>query len=410
MSHVDFEKNIFQDKLPLGLLILFTMAVFFVGVTEFMLSSMFPPIAKAFNTSIDKVSLLISGYALSYALAAPILGYFSDKINKVKLLLVALLLFSMDGMAIAFSPTIEVAIFLRILGGIASAVIIPTVFSLVADMVPYKNQAGAMGGIMLGMTIGIAFGPALAGSLNDFIHWRSPFIFCAIGCFIIFFIGYFYFQKYNYQGIITVPLKNNSLKKDINWSVLRPLLAKGAWNGAGVSAFILSGEILHQRYGFPSAITGLSVSFFGLGLGLGNISAGLIRQIIPREEGVLIILNIILSISISIFFLFPLPLWGYFLCLVVWGSALGAGAPISTVVIIKRITYYKTVMLSFAETLNNISIFFLVPPAVMFLSNGNRYLSLVVLGIGLLLGLLLTICDFFIISKDKKPTVSKNNH
>ncbi|MGJ0577912.1 MFS transporter [Xenorhabdus bovienii] len=216
MSHVDFEKNIFQDKLPLGLLILFTMAVFFVGVTEFMLSSMFPPIAKAFNTSIDKVSLLISGYALSYALAAPILGYFSDKINKVKLLLVALLLFSMDGMAIAFSPTIEVAIFLRILGGIASAVIIPTVFSLVADMVPYKNQAGAMGGIMLGMTIGIAFGPALAGSLNDFIHWRSPFIFCAIGCFIIFFIGYFYFQKYNYQGIITVPLKNNSLKKDIN--------------------------------------------------------------------------------------------------------------------------------------------------------------------------------------------------
>lgn len=158
-----------------------------MGVTEFMLSSMFPPIAKAFDTSIDKVSFLISAYALAYALAAPVLGYFSDRINKVKLLLLALVLFSMDGIAIAFSPTIEVAISLRILGGVASAVIIPTVFSLVSDLVPHKNQASAMGGVMLGMTLGIALGPVLAGSLNDFIHWRAPFIFCAIGCLIIFF-------------------------------------------------------------------------------------------------------------------------------------------------------------------------------------------------------------------------------
>ncbi len=405
MNHFDLEKNSFKDKLSVELLALFTMTVFLVGVTEFMLSSMFPPIAKAFNTSIDKVSFLISVYALSYALAAPVLGYFSDRINKVNLLLLSLLLFSIDGIAIAFSPTIEIAIFLRILGGLASAVIIPTVFSLVSDLVPYENQANAMGGVMLGMTLGIALGPVLAGSLNDFIHWRAPFIFCSIGSFIIFFVGYFSLNKNNIRNYNTFSLKKKSLKEDINWSVLRPLFAKGAWNGSGVSAFILSGEILHQRYGFPPSITGLSVSFFGIGLGLGNISAGLLRKLISKEEGILIITNIILFIFVSIFFLFSLPLWGYFLCLVAWGCSLGAGAPISTVVIIKRITHYKTFMLSLAETLNNTFIFSLVPLSIMFLSNGNRYLSLVVLGIGLIIGLLLTIFDFFIINKDKKTHI-----
>ncbi|PQQ37863.1 hypothetical protein C6H68_10645 [Photorhabdus luminescens] len=131
--------------------------------------------------------------------------------------------------------------------------------------------------------------------------------------------------------------------------------------------------------------------FFGLGLGLGNISSGLLRKLIAKEEGMLIILNIILIIFVSIFFLFSLPLWGYLSCLVAWGCALGAGAPVSTVIIIKRITHYKTVILSLAETLNNVFIFSLVPLAIMFLSNGNRYLSLMVLGVGLLLGFLLTV-------------------
>ncbi|MFX8891350.1 MFS transporter, partial [Acinetobacter baumannii] len=89
-------------------------------------------------------------------IAAPLLGYFSDRMQRRKLLLLALILFAVDTLAIVIAPTLEIAVVLRVIGGIASAIIIPTTFALVAEVVAPQRQAGAMGQVMLGMTLGIA--------------------------------------------------------------------------------------------------------------------------------------------------------------------------------------------------------------------------------------------------------------
>ncbi|MDU2938375.1 MAG: hypothetical protein E7B59_04300 [Enterobacteriaceae bacterium] len=49
---------------------------------------------------------------------------------------------------------------------------------------------------------------------------------------------------------------------------MRPLIAKGAWNGTGVAAFLLSGEMLKQRYHLSVVEIGITVTAFGVGLGL----------------------------------------------------------------------------------------------------------------------------------------------
>lgn len=54
------------------------------------------------------------------------------------------------------------------------------------------------------------------------------------------------------------------------WSILRPLIAKGAWNGTGVAGLLLSGEVLRQRYGFSTAQIGISIAAFGVGLAVGT--------------------------------------------------------------------------------------------------------------------------------------------
>jgi DHA1 family inner membrane transport protein len=110
---------------------------------------------------------LISSYACAYAVAAPVFGYLSDRVDRRRLLLIALLFFAIDGVGIVFAPSLEVAIGLRIFGGMASAVLIPTVFALISDVVDRERQAAAMGMVMLGMTLGIAVGPAWAGILTD---------------------------------------------------------------------------------------------------------------------------------------------------------------------------------------------------------------------------------------------------
>lgn len=69
--------------MPPGFLLpVLALAVYFVGATEFMLSPLLTPLAEAFDTTPAAASWLVSGYALSYAMAAPVFGYFSDRIDR----------------------------------------------------------------------------------------------------------------------------------------------------------------------------------------------------------------------------------------------------------------------------------------------------------------------------------------
>ena len=102
-----------------------------------------------------------------------------------------------------------------------------------------------------------------------------------------------------------------------------PLLAKGLWNGTGVAAFLLSGEVLRLRYALDVAQVGLSTAAFGIGLAVGNLSAGALRRLGSGEERALVITNVLLFASVAAFYLPPLPLWGALACLAAWGASLG---------------------------------------------------------------------------------------
>nr|WP_275370270.1 MFS transporter [Xenorhabdus bovienii] len=138
---------------PRFILPVLALAVFFIGTTEFMLSSMLKPLASVFKTTLDNVAWLVSGYALSYALAAPFFGWLSDRVNRHRLLLISLLFLMVDGLALTFAPNLSTAVGLRIFGGIASAALIPTTFALIAELFPRQKQVSAMGLVMLGMRV-----------------------------------------------------------------------------------------------------------------------------------------------------------------------------------------------------------------------------------------------------------------
>ncbi|WP_226797770.1 MFS transporter, partial [Cupriavidus necator] len=253
------------------LLPVLALAVCMVGAAEFMLSPMLAPLADAFSTTPARASGLVSAYALSYAVAAPLMGWFSDRAGRRRVLLASLLLFALDGIALTLAPTLHVAMALRILGGLAAAATIPTVFALIADLVPPARQAGAMGRVMLGMTAGIAAGPAVAGMLAVEFGWRAPFLVTAGGCLAAFLAGCHVLPS-------NLPPSGDSQEKLRNTAassgILLPLIAKGAWNGSAVAGYVLAGEVLRLRYGLGVAGVGAALSVFGLGLAVGNLLAG----------------------------------------------------------------------------------------------------------------------------------------
>ncbi|MCR4267909.1 MFS transporter, partial [Nitratireductor sp. ZSWI3] len=134
------------------LLPVLALAVFFVGATEFMIAPMLTPIAGAFATTPAAATWLISFYALSYAIGAPLIGLLAHRAERRRLLLAALLLLAADGGAVTLAPSLPVAIALRVFGGLAAAALIPAVFALIADHYPARDHSAAMGLAMLGMT------------------------------------------------------------------------------------------------------------------------------------------------------------------------------------------------------------------------------------------------------------------
>lgn len=385
---LSFSKALARADNDRTLLLVLSMSVFFVGASEFMLSAMLNPLSVAFGTDSVRITWLISSYAFAYAFAAPFLGYITD--SRSRLLLIALLLFAIDGIGIAFSPTLGMAIALRIFGGLASAVIIPASFALISEVVPRARHASSMGAVMLGMTFGIALGPAIAGLLTTWVGWRAPFLLMSAGCIVSFLIGTATLQK-RHTAVATRETRGfRWLRKP---HVTRALLAKGLWNGTGVSAFLLSGEVLRQRYQLDVAHVGISVTVFGIGLGIGNLSAGKLRRLSGSEEGSLIVVTSLLIASVTAFNLLPLPVFGALFCLAAWGAALGAGAPLATAVLAERSGHDKGVVLATAKTLNNVVILSVIPIASMALASGTIAMATAIFAVGLGIGAALTLYD-----------------
>nr|WP_306309222.1 MFS transporter [Xenorhabdus anantnagensis] len=390
---------------------IFSLSVFFIGAMEFMLSPMLKPLADAFKTTTDKATWLVSGYALAYALAAPIFGWLSDRINRRKLLQTSLLFLFLDGLALAIAPNLEIAIGLRIFGGIASAALIPTIFALVAEIFPSHKQASAMGVVMFGMTAGIAGGPVFAGVSTELFYWQVPFLVSAAGCLLLYVLSKNVLSK-NVLNKKYIPNQNQMNNRNVNtlktvrqtailqWvyqgNLIRPLIAKGFWNGTAVSAFILSGEVLRHHYGLGTGAVGVSVATFGIGLGLGNFSVSVVKRFNFRDECTLLLSLILLFITSSAFMLLPLSLLFSLGCLMLWGYALGFAAPISTSILANRAKQDKGQILAISESLNNLAILFLLPIATILLTQYGTVATMIILGSSFIVAIGLSLKDFLV--------------
>ncbi|KUE85387.1 arabinose ABC transporter permease [Cupriavidus necator] len=372
------------------LLPVLALAVCMVGAAEFMLSPMLAPLADAFATTPARASGLVSAYALSYALAAPLMGWFSDRAGRRRVLLAALLLFALDGIALTLVPTLHAAMALRILGGLAAAATIPTVFALIADLVPPARQAGAMGGVMLGMTAGIAAGPAVAGVLADGFGWRAPFLVTAGGCLAALLAGCHVLPR-------NLPRSGDCQEKSRNIpassGILLPLIAKGAWNGSAVAAYVLAGEVLRLRYGLGVAGVGAALSVFGLGLAVGNLLAGRASQCFAREESVLIVATALVAVALTLFTTGVLGLPGSLGCLLAWGAALGIAAPSSTAILARRAGAAKGQILAVSESINNLAVLMLMPVAASSLAVHGTVPAALLVGGCCLAGVALAVAD-----------------
>ncbi|MBL8894920.1 MAG: MFS transporter [Rhizobiales bacterium] len=362
---------------PSLILTTLALAVYFVGAVEFMLAPMLTPLASAFAAKPADIAWLVSVYAVSYAVLAPLIGLLGDRIGRRRLLLPALALFAADALAVAFAPSLAFAILARVLGGAAGAALTPTAFALIAETVPEERQAGAMGLVLFGLTLGIATGPTFAGLLTDAFDWQAPFIAVACGCLAVFVLA---------TRILPPSVARQGRPVDasaarlLDGAILRPNLSKGFWLGAAIAGFLISGEVLRNRYGLSTTMVGLSFTAFGVGLAVGNLAIGRLTAWAGRPEIVLIWAIALIFVTQSAFLAIEPSLGVAVALLALWGFASGLAAPANTAVQASRAGPDAGFVLASSESMNNGALLVLAPVVANWAGRADTISAAILLG------------------------------
>ncbi|WP_220448355.1 MFS transporter [Nonomuraea diastatica] len=154
-----------RPLLPLAL------ATFAVGTDAFVMAGLLPAIAADLEVSVPAAGQLVTVFALTLAVAAPILSWLLSPLDRRKVLQLALIVFVVGNVVTALSPSYPIALLARILTAAGAATITATASSAAVAITPPERRGRAMALVIGGLTLSTALGMPL-GNLIGGIDWR----------------------------------------------------------------------------------------------------------------------------------------------------------------------------------------------------------------------------------------------
>ncbi|MBV8989503.1 MAG: MFS transporter, partial [Solirubrobacterales bacterium] len=127
-----------------------------------------------------QVGLLATATALVGALATVPVGSLTDRVPRVPLLTISVLLWAAAMVVSALSLSYEMLLISRMALGVVTATAGPTIASLIGDLFPAAERAKVYGWIQSGELAGGAVGLVAGGAIAGLVSWRASFAMLAV--------------------------------------------------------------------------------------------------------------------------------------------------------------------------------------------------------------------------------------
>lgn len=167
-----------RDRLAPGVWLLAVLA-FVVGTVELVVAGILDQLAQTFGVTQGQAGLLMSLYALVYALAGPVLIYLSARVSRRRLLLVALLVFVLANLAGAAAGTFMLLLLSRLLVAASASVTVVVAITVAVALVPANRSGQAIGLVFAGIVASLVLGVPLGTLIGEYWGWRSLFLLLA---------------------------------------------------------------------------------------------------------------------------------------------------------------------------------------------------------------------------------------
>ncbi|WP_061134466.1 MFS transporter [Caballeronia fortuita] len=167
-----------------------------VGLDRWLIAPLFPAIMKDLHLTAQDVGNCIGILGLSWGVFAALMGGISDKIGRRKVLIPAIIAFSLlsgfSGVAGGLASLLAV----RALMGVAEGSFCPTSFAATADASHPKRRGFNLGLQQSGFALfGLALSPIIATQLLNVVSWRWVFALVSIPGLILGLLMYFVIRE-----------------------------------------------------------------------------------------------------------------------------------------------------------------------------------------------------------------------
>ena len=150
------------------------LTMFLAALDQTIVATALPTIGRQFG-DVSNLSWVITAYLLASTAVAPVFGTLSDIYGRRAMIIAALSLFIAGSILCALAPNMTVLILARGLQGLGGGGIMPTVQTVISDVVSPRERGqyqAYFSGVWMAAGIG---GPVLGGIFAEHLHWSMIF-------------------------------------------------------------------------------------------------------------------------------------------------------------------------------------------------------------------------------------------
>jgi Arabinose efflux permease len=148
-------------------------------LTPFMAASLslgLPAMGRDLHMGATTLSWVASAYLLSAAVFTVPFGRIADIYGRRRILLYGNVFFALFSLLAVFAPSASVMIVLRVLQGVAGAMLFSTGTAILTSVFPPGERGRILGQNVTAVYLGLALGPFAGGFLTQHFGWRSIFV------------------------------------------------------------------------------------------------------------------------------------------------------------------------------------------------------------------------------------------
>ena len=291
------------------LVFILTAGVFGIINTEMGVIGILPLIAEHFHVTVPEAGWTVSIFALVVAISAPIMPLLFSGINRKKVMLLALGVFTLSNIISMLTSNFTLLLITRALPAFLHPVYVSMAFTVAAASVSKEKAPKAVAKVFIGVSVGMVLGVPVTSYIASEVSFTMGMMFFTVVNALVFVATILFIPSMPVKEKLSYGTQLNVLKKKIIWY---SIIAVTLINGALFGFFSYMSDYLRTVTEVSYSVISVLLLIYGLANIIGNVIAGKQLATNPIRSTTFI----------------PFALFTFYICIFILGEWLAAMAVI----------------------------------------------------------------------------------